>query len=61
MISIYFKSGEVRRYKPEEYTEYKYDGRFFIVIRNSQWIGMYNLDSLESIEVTVPQTDCGWR
>lgn len=38
-------------YRGDEYTEYKYDGKYFIVIKDKQWIGFYNLDCVECIEV----------
>ena len=50
-ITIVFKNGEICHWKPEEYTDYRYDGKYFIVIKDKQWIGFYNLDSLIYIEV----------
>ena len=58
MIEIVFRNGEVAHYKPSEYTEYRYDGKYFIVIKDCQWIGFYNLDCVECIEVEPLQTDC---
>ncbi len=51
VIEIVFKSGDMVHYQPEEYTDYRYDGKYFIVIRDKQWIGFYNLDCVEYIEV----------
>lgn len=51
MIEIVFRNGDICYYNPDEYTEYKYDGRCFIVIRDEQWIGFYNLDCVKYIEV----------
>ena len=51
MIEIVFKNGDMAHYKSNEYTDYKYDGKYFIVIYEKQWIGFYNLDSVEYIEV----------
>lgn len=50
-ITIIFKNGEVCHYRPEEYTDYRYDGKYFIVIHESQWIGMYNLKEIRYIEI----------
>ena len=50
MIEIVFKNGDMANYKPEDYTDYKYDGKYFIVIYERQWIGVYNLDCIEYIE-----------
>lgn len=51
MIEIVFHNGNMCHYNPEAYTDYKYDGKYFIVIREKQWIGFYNLDYVEYIEV----------
>ena len=50
-ITIVFKNGETCHYSPSEYTDYQYDGKFFIVINESQWIGMYNLKEIEAVPV----------
>ena len=51
MLEIVFKNGDMVHYDIEEYTDYKYDGKYFIVIYDKQWIGFYNLDCIEYIEV----------
>ena len=51
MIEIVFQNGDYIKYKPEDYTEYKYDGKYFIVIYDKQWIGIYNLTYIEYIEI----------
>ena len=51
MIEIVFKNGDMAHYNSEEYTDYRYDGKYFIVIKEKQWIGFYNLDCVEYIEV----------
>lgn len=50
-ITIVFQNGNMCHYAPSEYTDYKYDGKYFIVIYEKQWIGFYNLDCVEYIEV----------
>ena len=37
-------------YSPDQYTDYRYDGKYFIVIREKQWIGFYNFDCVEYIQ-----------
>lgn len=49
MIKIVFKNGSVVKWKKEEYNDYKYDGKCFILIKGEQWIGFYNIDSIISI------------
>lgn len=51
-ITIVFRNGNICHYSPSEYTDYKYDGKYFIVIYEKQWIGFYNLDCVEYIEVS---------
>ena len=51
MIKITLKNGCVCKWKRKEYTDYKYDGRCFIVIRDKRWVGIYNLDSIISVTV----------
>lgn len=48
-LVIQFKDGREDTWKSEGYTDYYYDGKFFIIIRNKQWVGMYNLDTIEKI------------
>ena len=51
VIEIVFKNGDMAHYDPGMYTDYKYDGKYFIVMYEKQWIGFYNLDCVEYIEV----------
>jgi len=51
-ITIDFKNGEICHYSPDEYTDYQYDKKYFIVIRDKQWIGFYNLDEIRYIEIS---------
>lgn len=49
MIRIVFKNGSVAKWKKKEYTDYKYDGKVFIIIKDEQWVGFYNMDSVVSV------------
>lgn len=51
MIEIMLANGETRKWNKEEYTEYDVRGRFFVVIKNEQWVGMYGLDSIVVVEI----------
>ena len=51
MIEIAFKDGNFITYKSEEYTDYIYDGKMFIVIFDKQWIGFYNMEYIMYIEI----------
>lgn len=51
MIIIKMKDSTVLHWNEGEWDDYKYDGKFFIVIKNGAWIGFYNLDFVISIVV----------
>lgn len=51
-IIIDFKNGEICHYKPDEYDDYQYDKKCFIVIKDKQWIGIYNLDDIRYVEIS---------
>ena len=57
MIEIRFKNGVVIRYKKGTYTEYKYDGKLFVVVKDCKWIGMYNIDCIRYICVNDKEGD----
>ena len=50
MLRIVYKDGEVITYGEDDYTDYSYDSRCFIVIRGQRWIGIYNMDCVSTIE-----------
>lgn len=50
MLKIVFKNGEVIVYQPDQYTDYSYDSKSFIVINGRQWIGIYNMDCVSCVE-----------
>lgn len=51
MIKIVFRNGNVVKWKKKQQTDYKYDGKCFIVIKDEEWVGIYNMDSVISIIV----------
>lgn len=54
MIRITFKNGEKTEWTKKEYDDYKYDGKCFIIVKNGQWVGLYNIESIISV-VVVPE------
>ena len=50
MLKIVFKDGNIKKYKPKEYTDYYYDKKVFVVIKKKQWIGIYNIDCIATVE-----------
>ncbi|MDU2692783.1 MAG: hypothetical protein E7C39_01490 [Intestinibacter bartlettii] len=51
MIKIVMSNSEEVVWKSDEYDNYIYDGKFFIIKKGHQWVGMYNLDYVISIIV----------
>ncbi len=51
MIKIVFKNGEYRKWLSKEYTDYKYDGKFFIIIISDTKHVFYNVDNIFSIAI----------
>lgn len=51
MIRITLTNGTLIEWSKEEFDDYKYDGKFFIIIRNAEWVGFYNLGHVISIIV----------
>lgn len=50
MLRIVFKDDEIKEYEENEYTDYHYDGKVFVVINDKQWIGIYNIDVIAAVE-----------
>lgn len=51
MINITLTTGAFRQWSPEQYTDYMYDGKCFIVIQGSQWVGIYNMNAVRCVEI----------
>ena len=51
MIQITMMNGCFDEWKPEQYTDYMYDGKCFIIIKGDQLVGIYNMDSIRRIVV----------
>lgn len=49
MIKIVMCNSDVIKWRAGEYTDYKYDGMYFIIIRNGDYVGLYNLSYVISI------------
>ena len=49
LIVIVLKNGRKVVWTPEEYDDYIYDGKAFIVKQNGAWVGIYNFDSIISV------------
>lgn len=50
-ITITFTNGDNVMWQAPDWTDYKYDGKFFIVINEGAWVGLYNLNNIIAVEV----------
>ena len=50
-LIIQLKDGMNAKYSPDEYTDYYYDKKAFIVIKDKRWIGIYNWNIVDYVEV----------
>lgn len=49
MLRIVLKDGIVCKYHNDEFTEYEWKKEVFVVIKNNQWIAMFNWDCVASV------------
>ena len=50
-IYIIFKNGNIVVWRGNEYTDYDYDRKCFIITNNRRWMGVYPIEGIESIEI----------
>lgn len=50
VLKIVMRDGQQYIWDPKEYTEYEFSIRFFVVKHTDQWIGMYPIDEILSVE-----------
>ena len=51
MLNITLSNGAFIQWNKDQFTDYMYDGKCFIVIKGSQWVGIYNMNFVRSVEV----------
>lgn len=51
MITIVMTNGTPAFWNKDEYTDYMYDGKVFVVLNGSQRVGIYNIDYVREIRV----------
>lgn len=49
MLRIVLKSGDVREYKGSSFTDYDWKPQVFVVLKNDQWIAMFNWDEVREV------------
>lgn len=50
-ITIIMKDGKYAEWEKDEWDDYTYDGKFFIVMKDHIYVGFYNLDEVRTIIV----------
>lgn len=50
-ITITMKNGNVVTWEKSEFTDYAYDGKMFIVVKDHVRVGFYNVDNVISIVI----------
>ena len=48
-IHIVFKDRREDKWSGNEFTDYYYDKKSFIILKDGRWVGIYNMDAIESI------------
>lgn len=48
-IKIALNNSKQVKWEKDEWDDYIYDGKFFIVKKNDAWVGFYNLNNVISI------------
>lgn len=51
MIKITFMSGVCVKWRKDEYTDYIYNGKTFVVIKNKAVVGIYNINCVSNIVI----------
>lgn len=51
MIKIIMTNSQTVIWNENEFDDYMYDDKFFIILKNKKWIGFYNLDHITSVIV----------
>lgn len=51
MIQITFIDGAYREWDEDQYTDYMVNKDLFVILKDSQWIGIYNLKTIKEIVV----------
>lgn len=51
IIIIVFKNAQRVVWEQNQWSNYSYDGKAFIVKKGNDWVGIYNFDSIISVVV----------
>lgn len=48
MLHITMRNGETHTIMDDEWDDYAYDGRAFIVLKDGRWVAIYNFDEVKN-------------
>lgn len=49
MLHITMRNGEIHTLKDDEWDDYTYDGRAFVVLKKGIWVAIYNFDEMRYV------------
>lgn len=49
VLSIYMKGGKTFEFTSKEYTDYEYRGSIFVVYKDEQWVGVFNMSEVACV------------
>lgn len=49
VLSVYMKGGKTFEFTPAEYTDYEYRGSIFVVYKDKQWVGVFNMSEVACV------------
>lgn len=50
MLHITMRNGETHTIMDDEWDDYAYDGRAFIVLKDGRWVAIYNFDEVKNFQ-----------
>ena len=51
ILKVTLDNGKSSEWIYNEHTEYDFEGRFFVIKRDNQWVAMYAIDRVLSVEL----------
>lgn len=50
-ITIIMRNGHIYNWELPRFSDYMYTDKLFVVLDNEQWVGIYNINEVEAIEI----------
>lgn len=58
-IRIIFRNGDEKIINKGEWDDYSYDGKFFVIKKNSAWVKLFNADEIHTFELVPDESSQG--